>query len=335
MTRVFSGMQPSGDPHLGNLLGAIALWVTEAADPDTESFYCVVDLHSITFPQEPEVLRHRTLDLTATFLAMGLDPDHSTLFLQSQVSAHRELSWLLECTVAYGELQRMTQFKDKSSRGEFVSAGLLTYPALMAADILLYDIDEVPVGDDQRQHLELTRDVAERFNARYGRTFVVPEAVYRTSGARIMDLQHPDRKMSKSLDSPQGTILLSDDEATITRKVKRAVTDSDAEVRYAPDDKPGVSNLLSILAACTDSEPEKVAADHERYGDLKSAVAEAVVEFLGPVRARHAELMADPAHLTAVLERGAERARQVADVTLARAEAAMGFLGAQASERVR
>lgn len=331
MTRVFSGMQPSGDPHLGNLLGAIDLWVTEAAGSDSESYFCVVDLHSITLPQDPADLRRRTLDLAATFLAMGLDPEVSTLFLQSRVSAHRELSWLLECTVAYGELQRMTQFKDKSSRGEFVSAGLFTYPALMAADILLYDIDEVPVGDDQRQHLELTRDVAERFNHRYGDTFVVPEAVYRTSGARIMDLQHPDRKMSKSLDSPGGTILLSDDDDTVVRKIKRAVTDNDAEVRFDPEAKPGVSNLLSILAACSGSEPAALATEHTRYGDLKGAVAESVVEFLRPVRERHAELLDDPAHIVDVLERGADRARGVAAATLARAEAAMGFLPANRS----
>lgn len=327
MTRVFSGMQPSGDPHLGNLLGAIALWVSEAEAADTHSFYCVVDLHSITFPQDPGDLRRRTLDLTATFLAMGLDPEVSTLFVQSHVPAHRSLSWLLECTVAYGELQRMTQFKDKSGRGEFVSAGLFTYPALMAADILLYDIDEVPVGDDQRQHLELTRDVAERFNSRYGETFVVPEAVFRTSGARIMDLQHPERKMSKSLDSPQGTILLSDDDTSIARKIKRAVTDSEAHVRYDPEAKPGVSNLLSILAACTGADPAALADDYGRYGDLKTAVAEAVVEFVAPVRERHAELLADPTHLRTVLAGGAARASSFAEATLARAEDAMGFLG--------
>ncbi len=324
MTRVFSGMQPSGDPHLGNLLGAMALWVAEAER--AESLFCVVDLHSITFPQDPEDLRRRTLDLTATFLAMGLDPDRSILFLQSQVPAHRELAWLLECTASYGELQRMTQFKDKSTRGEFVSAGLFTYPALMAADILAYEADQVPVGDDQRQHIELTRDLAMRFNARYGEVFVVPEGVYRTSGARIMDLQHPERKMSKSLDSPQGTVLLSDDDAVVARKIKRAVTDNDAEVRYDPDAKPGVSNLLSILGACTGEDPELLSAEHDRYGDLKAAVAEAVVEFLGPVRRRHTELLADPAYLLQVLAAGAERADAIARPVVRRAEAAMGFV---------
>lgn len=317
-------MQPSGDPHLGNLLGAIALWVAEAQD--AQSLFCVVDLHSITMPQDPADLRRRTLDLTATFLAMGLDPDRNILFLQSQVPAHRELAWLLECTASYGELQRMTQFKDKSGRGEFVSAGLLTYPTLMAADILAYDTDEVPVGDDQRQHIELTRDLAMRFNARYGETFVVPVGVYRTSGARIMDLQSPERKMSKSLDSPQGTVLLSDDDATIARKIKRAVTDTDNEVRYDPENKPGVSNLLSLLAACTDSTPEAVSNDYTRYGDLKSAVAEAVIAFIAPVRARHRELLDDPGHLTRVLADGADRAEAIARPVARRAQDAMGFL---------
>lgn len=324
MTRVFSGMQPSGDPHLGNLLGAVALWVAEAER--AESLFCVVDLHSITLPQEPAELRRRTLELTATFLAMGLDADRSILFLQSQVPAHRELAWLLECTASYGELQRMTQFKDKSSRGEFVSAGLFTYPALMAADILAYDADQVPVGDDQRQHIELTRDLAERFNSRYGQTFVVPEGVYRTSGARIMDLAHPERKMSKSLDSPQGTVSLSDDDATVARKIKRAVTDAETEVRFDPEAKPGVSNLLSILAACTGTTPEAAAAGHTRYGDLKAAVAEAVIEFLAPVRTRYFELLDDTGHLLDVLADGAERADAIARPVVRRAEAAMGFL---------
>ncbi|HET8931207.1 MAG TPA: tryptophan--tRNA ligase [Acidimicrobiales bacterium] len=324
MTRVFSGMQPSGDPHLGNLLGAVALWVAEAEA--AESLFCVVDLHSITFLQDPADLRRRTLELTATFLAMGLDADRSILFLQSQVPAHRELAWLLECTASYGELQRMTQFKDKSGRGEFVSAGLFTYPALMAADILAYDADEVPVGDDQRQHIELTRDLAVRFNARYGDTFVVPEGVYRTSGARIMDLQHPERKMSKSLDSPQGTVLLSDDDAVVARKIKRAVTDAETEVHYDPETKPGVSNLLSILAACTESTPQAAGAGFTRYGDLKAAVAEAVVEFLGPVRSRYDALLEDTGHLLGVLANGAARADAISQPIVRRAEDAMGFL---------
>jgi tryptophanyl-tRNA synthetase len=324
MARVFSGMQPSGDPHLGNLLGAVAQWVTEVDRADC--LFCIVDLHAITVPQVPAELRARTLDLAATYLAMGLDPDRATLFLQSHVPAHRGLTWLLECTVSYGELRRMTQFKDKSDQHDFVSAGLLTYPALMAADILLYDTDLVPVGDDQRQHLELSRDIAERFNARYGDVFVVPEGVYRTAGARIMDLQNPSKKMSKSLDSPQGTISLSDDDDAIVRKIKRAVTDNDGEVRFDVAAKPGVSNLLSLLAACTGRAPADVADEVTRYGDLKAATAQAVVDFMAPVRQRHDELLDDPSHLVGLLADGADRADAIATETLRRAEAAMGFL---------
>ena len=324
MARVFSGMQPSGDPHLGNLLGAVAQWVDEIDRADC--FYCVVDLHAITVPQEPASLRARTLDLATTFLAMGLDPGKATLFVQSHVSAHRNLAWLLECTASFGELRRMTQFKDKSDRHEFISAGLFSYPALMAADILLYDAEQVPVGDDQRQHLELSRDLAERFNARYGDCFVVPEGVYRSAGARVMDLQDPTRKMSKSLDSPQGTISLTDDDAAIAKKIKRAVTDTDNEVRYDVATKPGVSNLLSLLAACTDRSPTDVADGYERYGDLKADTADAVIAFLSPVRARHAELTKDPGAVFEVLQRGAARATEVAEATLHRAETAMGFL---------
>lgn len=319
-------MQPSGDPHLGNLLGAIAQWVDEVDRADC--YYCVVDLHAITFPQDPVELRTRTLDLAATFLAMGLDPDRATLFVQSHVPAHRELAWMMECTASFGELSRMTQFKDKSDRHDFTSAGLFSYPALMAADILLYDTDQVPVGDDQRQHLELTRDLAIRFNSRYSDTFVVPEGIYRVAGARIMDLQEPSRKMSKSLDSPQGTILLTDDDAAITRKIKRAVTDNDGEVRFDVAAKPGVSNLLSILAACTGGTPDEVAGKYERYGDLKADTAEAVVEMLRPVRTRFDDYRSDPSQITAVLRRGAEHARKLADATLARAQDAMGFLSA-------
>ncbi len=324
MARVFSGMQPSGDPHLGNLLGAVAMWVTEAERSDC--LFCVVDLHAVTVPQEPAELRARTLDLAATYLAMGLDPAQAILFVQSHVPAHRQLAWLLECTASFGELRRMTQFKEKSDQHEFVSAGLFTYPALMAADILLYDTDHVPVGDDQRQHLELARDLAERFNSRYGDVFTVPEGIYRNSGARIMDLQHPTKKMSKSLDSPQGTILLDDDDASITRKIKRAVTDVDTSVHYDPSEKPGIANLLSILGACTDRTPVEAAKGYERYGDLKADVAEAVVEFLRPVRERRAEHLADPSQVEQILGDGAVRADRIASATLDRAQDAMGFL---------
>ena len=324
MTRVFSGMQPSGDPHLGNLLGALAQWVVD--QHRAESLYCVVDLHALTFPQDPTELRARTLDLATTFLAVGIDPGVATVFVQSHVPEHAELAWIMQCTAAYGELSRMTQFKDKSDQHEFVSGGLFTYPTLMAADILLYDTDQVPVGDDQRQHLELTRDLAIRFNSRYGDTFVVPEGVYRTAGARVMDLQHPTRKMSKSLDSPQGTILLADDLADVARKVKRAVTDTDNEVRFDVAAKPGVSNLLSILAACTGADPAELAGSYSQYGPLKADTAEAVVEFLRPIKARHAELSDDEAAVTTVLAEGADRARRLAGATLSRARDHLGLL---------
>jgi tryptophanyl-tRNA synthetase len=329
MARVFSGMQPTGEATLGSYLGALRHWV---ADQGPEAVYCVVDLHALTVPQDPEQLRAQTLGLATTFLAVGLDPTVSTLFVQSHVHEHSELAWLMECTAAIGELRRMTQFKDKSAKAEagsgFVSGGLLTYPALMAADILLYDTDEVPVGDDQRQHVELTRDLAIRFNSRYGETFVVPKATIRAAGARVMDLQQPTRKMSKSEDSPAGTVLLLEDPASIAKKIKRAVTDTEAEVRYDPVAKPGVSNLLSILAACTGRTPEAAAEGYTQYGPLKNDTAAAVVETLEPVQARYKELAADPAEVHRILDGGAERARKTAAVTLARARAAVGLLPA-------
>src|SRR6478736_4795799 len=269
MTRVFSGIKPTGPVQLGNLLGALRRWVVEQDDADT--VYCVVDLHALTVEQDPAELRTRTLELAQILLAVGIDPERSTLFVQSHVPEHAELSWIMECTAADGELRRMTQYKDKSQGADFVSAGLYAYPALMAADILLYDTDEVPVGDDQRQHVELARDLAVRFNHRYGDTFVVPKATFPTAGARVMDLQHPDRKMSKSEESPQGTILVLDDLASVAKKIKRAVTDADTDVRYDPETKPGVSNLLSILGACTGEEPSVLADRYSRYGDLKTA----------------------------------------------------------------
>jgi tryptophanyl-tRNA synthetase len=324
MTRVFSGMQPSGDPHLGNLLGALAQWVVD--QHRAESLYCVVDLHALTSPQDPAELRARTLELATTYLAVGIDPKVATVFVQSHVHEHAELAWIMQCTAAYGELSRMTQFKDKSDQHEFVSGALFTYPTLMAADILLYDTDQVPVGDDQRQHLELTRDLAIRFNSRYGDTFVVPEGVYRTAGARVMDLQQPTRKMSKSLESPQGTILLADELADVARKVKRAVTDTDNEVRFDVAAKPGVSNLLSILAACTGADPGELAGNYAQYGPLKADTAEAVVEFLRPIKERYGELSADPGAVTTVLADGADRARELAGATLSRARDRLGLL---------
>jgi tryptophanyl-tRNA synthetase len=324
MTRVFSGIKPTGPVQLGNLLGALQHWVADQGDADT--VFCVVDLHALTVPQDPSELRARTLELAQLLLAIGIDPDQSTLFVQSHVPEHAELSWILECTASFGELRRMTQFKDKSDGADFVSAGLFTYPALMAADILLYDTDRVPVGDDQRQHLELSRDLAIRFNHRYGDTFVVPEAAIPRIGARVMDLQEPTRKMSKSEESPQGTILVLEPLDVVAKKIKRAVTDNDTEVRYDPGTKPGVSNLLSILAACTGQDPAEAGEGFSRYGDLKAACAEAVVETLRPIQARFAELAADPEGTAAILAKGAAKARGVAAPTLERARGNLGLL---------
>lgn len=279
--------------------------------------FCVVDLHALTMPQDPAVLRSTTTELAQLLLAVGIDPSVSTLFVQSDVREHTELSWILECTAAFGELRRMTQFKDKSSDAGFVSAGLFTYPALMAADILLYDTDEVPVGDDQRQHLELTRDLAERFNSRYGPTFVIPQATVAPVAARVMDLADPTRKMSKSEDSPQGTVLVLESLDDVTRKIRRAVTDTDNEVRFDPATKPGVSNLLSILSACTGELPETLADGYTQYGPLKADTAEAVVEYLRPIQQRHAEYAADPTGTRAILTAGADKARALAGPKMA------------------
>ena len=324
MPRVFSGIQPTGEVHLGNYLGAVRRWVSDQHVND--ALFCVVDLHALTLPQEPELLRAKTRELTALLIAAGLDPEVCTLFVQSQVAEHAQLGWLMECTASFGELSRMTQFKEKGERAQFTSAGLFTYPALMAADILLYDTDQVPVGDDQRQHLELARDVAERFNSRYGTTFIVPDAVIPPVGARIMDLQEPTRKMSKSVDSPQGTVLVLDPPEVITKKLKRAVTDTDGEVRYDPTAKPGVANLLSILGAVTDSDPADLAGRYEQYGPLKADAAEALVEALRPVQERFAALSADPAELDRLLAKGADKAQALAAPILARAMAAIGLL---------
>jgi tryptophanyl-tRNA synthetase len=321
--RVFSGIQPSGELTLGTYLGALRRFVADQGS--TTSVFCIVDLHAITVPQDPAVLRQRTLETGALYLASGIDADQSTLFVQSHVAEHSQLAWLMECTASFGELSRMTQFKEKSDRQQFVSAALFTYPALMAADILLYDTDRVPVGDDQRQHLELTRDVAERFNSRYGPTFTVPTADIPKVGARVMDLQDPTRKMSKSIESPQGTVLMLDPAEVIERKFKRAVTDNDGEVRFDPEGKPGVSNLLSILGAATGDAPEALAERYSQYGPLKADAAAAIVELLRPVQARHAELLADPGALSELLAKGADRARGMASVTLERAQRAVGL----------
>ncbi len=325
MDRVLSGIQPTGDVHLGSYLGALRQWVADQHTHD--SFFCVVDLHALTQPRDPFELRAKTLETVLVLIAAGLDADRCTLFVQSQVPEHTQLSWLLECVASMGELRRMTQFKDKARGGEeSARVGLFTYPVLMAADILLYDADRVPVGDDQRQHLELSRDLAERFNHRYGDTFVVPDAAVPEVGARIMDLQNPDTKMSKSAESPKGMIMVLDDPDAIERKFRRAVTDPGASVRFDLEHKPGVSNLLQILAAATGKAPEDVADDYDQYGTLKADAAAAVIDLLRPVRERYAELAADPAAAEAVLKQGADKARSVASETLARAQDAVGLL---------
>jgi tryptophanyl-tRNA synthetase len=323
--RVFSGIQPTGEVHLGNYLGAVRRWVDDQDAYD--ALYCVVDLHALTLPQDPAALRAKTREVVALLVAAGLDPERCTLFVQSHVPEHTQLAWLMECTASFGELSRMTQFKEKGERAQSASAGLFTYPALMAADILLYDTDRVPVGDDQRQHVELARDVATRFNSRFGETFVIPEHAIPPVGARIMDLQEPTRKMSKSVDSPQGTVLVLDPPATITKKVKRAVTDNDGEVRYDPGAKPGVANLLSILGAATGEDPAALAGRYQQYGPLKADAADALVAMLGPVQERFAELSADPAELDRIAARGAEKAQAMAAPTLARAYTAIGLRG--------
>ena len=325
MNRVLSGIAPSGSFTLGNYLGALRQWV--GFQEGYDAYYMVVDLHALTTEIDPAVLRANTLDAALNLLAVGLDPEASTLFVQSHVPEHTRLTWLLECTTAMGELRRMTQFKDKSGQAQEASrVGLFTYPCLMAADILLYEADEVPVGDDQRQHLELARELAVRFNNRYGETFVVPKAAVPRTAARVMDLQHPDRKMSKSVDSPLGTIGLLDSDDDITRKVRKAVTDTDGEVRFDPEKKPGLANLLELLAAATNRTPEGVAAEYSRYGDLKNDVAASLVELLRPVRERRLALEDDLGHVHAVLARGAAHAHEVAAATYARAAHAMGLL---------
>ncbi len=326
MKRVFSGIQPSGELHLGNLLGALINW--ERLQDDHEAIYCVVDLHALTLVQDPDVLRTNTIELAQLLMAVGLDPERSILFVQSQVPQHPQLAWLMECTVSYGELSRMTAFKDKSNRDstKFVSAGLFTYPALQAADILLYDTDVVPVGDDQRQHIEITRDIAERFNSRYGQTFVVPEHQIPAAGARVMDLQHPDRKMSKSEGESPGTVFVLEDPIKIEKKFKRAVTDSDGEVRFDFDAKPGVSNLLSILGAATGQDPSTLADNYTQYGPLKGDTSDAVIELLRPIQERFAELQADPAETQRLLKIGADKAEAIAVDVLERAKRNIGLL---------
>jgi tryptophanyl-tRNA synthetase len=326
MTRVLSCIQPTGAVHLGNYLGALANWVSGQHDKDV--FHGIVDLHALTVAEGPGVIGRQTVELAAALFAVGLDPDVATVFVQSHIHEHTELSWIMECMVSYGELSRMTQFKDKSHKreAEFVSAGLFTYPALMAADILLYDAEEVPVGDDQRQHVEITRDIALRFNGRFGETFVLPRAVHPRAGARVMDLQDPTSKMSKSTSSDAGIIHLLDDPATIDKKFRRAVTDSGNEVRYDRTEKPGVSNLLDILSACTGEPVESLAGRYSQYGPLKKDAGDAVVALLSPIQTRHHELLSDPGELVRLLRIGNGRAREVAARTLQRVRAAIGLM---------
>ncbi|MFN8036097.1 MAG: tryptophan--tRNA ligase [Acidimicrobiia bacterium] len=324
--RVFSGIQPTGDMHLGNYLGAVRQWV---ADQDThDAVYCVVDLHAMTLPYEPREMADRTRRTAMLLLAAGLDPQRCLLFVQSHVGAHTELTWILNCVATFGELNRMTQFKEKAAGQESVTVGLFDYPVLMAADILAYDTHRVPVGDDQRQHLELARDVAIRFNHRFGNTLVVPEAAIPPVGARVMDLQNPTAKMSKSADSPQGTIALLDDPKAVTKKIKAAVTDSETEVRYDRDAKPGIANLLDILAAVTDRAIPDLEAEFGTggYGRFKGAVAEAVVEFLRPLQERYHELATDPVQVDRQLAHGAVKAHAIADGVVQRVREATGLL---------
>ena len=323
--RIFSGIQPTGDKHLGNLIGGFRQYA--ATQERGDGFFCIVDLHSITTDYDPADLHDRTLDLYAMLLATGLDPDRSTVFAQSHVTAHAEASWLLSAIASYGQLGRMTQFKDKSDQREFVSAGLFTYPVLMAGDILLYQTDIVPIGDDQRQHLELARDIAERFNSRFGKTFVVPKGVYPEVGARIMDLQEPTKKMSTTGGSPQGTVKLLDEPDVIRKKFKSAVTDSGREVRRG-DDKPGVTNLIDILSVVSGTSPDAIEAKYgdAGYGQFKTDVGEAVVAAIAPIQERYRELRSDPAELLRLLAVGADKARDTSEPTLEAMYSAMGFV---------
>ncbi|XPP26770.1 MAG: tryptophan--tRNA ligase [Leucobacter sp.] len=326
---IFSGMQPSSDSlHLGNYIGALTQW-TQMQD-SFDAFFCVVNLHAITVPQDPAELAERTRATAAQYIAAGIDPAKSTLFIQSHVPAHTELAWVLNTLTGFGEAGRMTQFKDKSQRygSDTTSVGLFTYPVLMAADILLYQADVVPVGEDQRQHVELTRDLANRFNSRFGETFVVPEAQIQKDTAKIFDLQEPSAKMSKSAATEAGLLKVLDDPAVNRKKVMRAVTDADGEIRYDRQAKPGVSNLLTIFSVLTGRTIESIEREYEGhgYGDLKKGLAEVVEETFAPIKQRTEELLADPAELDRLLAQAADRANAVASTTLARVYDAMGLL---------
>jgi tryptophanyl-tRNA synthetase len=323
--RVFSGIQPTGAKHFGNYSGGFRQYV--ATQEAGDAIFCIVDLHSITVEYDPADLRERTFDLAAILFATGLDPDRSIVFCQSHVTAHAEAAWLLGSVTSFGELRRMTQFKDKAEQQEFVSSALFTYPVLMAGDILLYRTDKVPIGDDQRQHLELARDIAMRFNARYGETFVLPEGIYPEVGARIMDLQEPDRKMSTTGGTPQGTVGLLDAPEAIAKKFRSAVTDSGRDVVYDPEGKPGVSNLIEIMHVATGEPISAIEAryDGQGYGAFKQDVGDAVIALLDPIRARYEELRADEGELRRLLGQGAEKARAESATTLETMYERMGF----------
>jgi tryptophanyl-tRNA synthetase len=329
MTRLFSGMQPSADSlHAGNYVGALLQWKQMQAEYD--ALFCVVDMHAITVPQDPAQLREQTRRTAAQYIAAGIDPTASTLYVQSHVPAHAQLAWVLNTITGFGEASRMTQFKDKSARygTDATTLGLFAYPTLMAADILLYNAAKVPVGDDQKQHVELTRDLATRFNSRFGDTFVVPEPVIMASTARIYDLQNPESKMSKSAENEKGILWLLDEPAKTAKKIKSAVTDTDAEIRFDRGAKPGVSNLLTILSAFSSVEVPRLEEQYagRGYGDLKKDVADAVVSVFEPIRSRALELLADPAELDRVLAGNAARASEIAEQTLTSVYDAIGFL---------
>lgn len=322
--RIFSGAQPTGQLHIGNYLGALKNWV--ALQDDYEAFYCIVNLHAITLPQDPAVLRQKTLDLARIYLAAGVDPEKSTIFVQSDVQQHAELTWILSCISRMGELERMTQFKDKGKgNAERAGVGLFTYPVLMAADILLYQTDLVPIGQDQKQHLELTRDLAERFNRDFGETFVIPDAYIPPVGAKIMSLQDPAKKMSKSDEDLTGSIFLLDDADTVTKKIKRAVTDSGTEIKFE-ESRPAISNLLTVYHLLTGKTNDECEANFagKGYGQFKSELAEVVIEFLRPFQERVQQF--DDATLEGILDPGAEKARAVASKTLADVYSKLGLV---------
>jgi len=327
--RVLSGIQPSGNLTIGNYLGALKQWVAQQSNYD--SFFCVVDLHAITVYQKPESLREKTREVAALYIASGIDPDISTIFIQSHIPAHSELAWILTCMAPLGWLNRMTQFKDKTGKEnqESIGAGLLNYPSLMAADILLYQANKVPVGDDQRQHLEFTRDLAQRFNHLYGETFVIPEVMIPVAGARVMGLDDPTSKMSKSNESEYHAVYMLDDKSTLKRKIMRSVTDSYKEIKFSSDtDRAGVNNLLTIYQAITNESVDKIESDFSAkgYGDLKKAVLEVVVSALEPLQAEYSRLMGDKGYLDDILLTGAEKASDIANDTLKRTKQRVGFL---------